>query len=79
MPKHLRDKSYRGAKRLGHGTDYKYAHNFEGGYVDQDYLGVEKNYYQPTDRGYEIEIAAQLLQLRQRSGEAGKEETGTAP
>jgi putative ATPase len=72
VPKHLRDKSYRGAKRLGHGTGYQYAHNFEGGYVDQDYLGVEKTYYQPTDRGFEAEIATRLLQLRQ-GGAPGQE------
>ena len=66
VPKHLRDKSYRGARRLGHGTDYKYAHDYEGAFVDQDYLGVDKIYYQPTDRGYEIQIAARLLQLRAR-------------
>ena len=37
VPKHLRDAHYRGAEQLGHGTDYKYAHDYEGGHVDQDY------------------------------------------
>ena len=66
VPKHLRDTHYKGAKRLGHGQDYKYAHDFEGGHVDQDYLGVDKKYYQPTDRGFEAEIAQRLNELRKR-------------
>ena len=65
VPIHLRDKSYKGAKRLGHGKGYQYAHDFDGGYVAQDYLGVEKVYYEPTDRGYEAEIAERLRKFRQ--------------
>ena len=57
VPKHLKDTHYKGSKRLGHGEGYQYAHDHEGGYVKQDYLGVEKTYYTPTDRGYEAEIA----------------------
>jgi putative ATPase len=64
VPKHLRDASYKGAKKLGHGQGYQYAHNHPGGYVDQDYLGVDKTYYEPTDRGYEAEIAERLRRLR---------------
>src|SRR5438105_4701715 len=56
VPKHLRDTHYKGAKRLGHGKGYQYAHDHEGGYVKQDYLGVEKQYYAPTDRGFEQEL-----------------------
>jgi putative ATPase len=57
VPKHLKDTHYKGSKRLGHGEGYQYAHDHEGGYVKQDYLGVDKTYYTPTDRGYEAEIA----------------------
>src|SRR3989440_12896907 len=53
VPKHLKDTHYKGSARLGHGSDYKYAHDYPGGFVRQDYLGVDKSYYQPTDRGYE--------------------------
>lgn len=60
VPKHLRDTHYKGAKRLGHGEGYQYAHDHEGGYVKQDYLGVDKRYYTPTDRGFEAEIARRL-------------------
>jgi putative ATPase len=56
VPKALRDSHYKGAKQLGYGTEYQYAHNSETGFVDQDYLGVDKTYYHPTDRGYEKTI-----------------------
>src|SRR5439155_4335985 len=64
VPKHLRDTHYQGSKRLGHGEGYKYAHDFDGGYVAQDYLGIDKVYYEPTDRGYEAEIADRMRRLR---------------
>src|SRR6516162_7680540 len=38
VPAHLRDNHYRGAERLGHGEGYKYSHDHEGGYVEQEYL-----------------------------------------
>jgi putative ATPase len=60
VPRHLRDTHYQGSKRLGHGEGYQYAHDHEGGYVKQDYLGVDKHYYTPTDRGFEAEIARRL-------------------
>ena len=63
VPKHLRDTHYPGGKKLGHGQGYQYAHDFEGGYVEQDYLGVEKTYYTPTNRGYEAEIVKRLDSL----------------
>ena len=66
VPVHLRDSHYHGSKRLGHGDDYKYAHDFQGGFVEQDYLGVDKKYYEPTDRGYEAEISRRLNELRKR-------------
>jgi putative ATPase len=67
VPKHLRDTHYKGAKRLGHGDEYKYAHDFEGGFVGQDYLGVDKTYYQPTDRGYEATIVQRLKAWREQA------------
>ncbi len=60
VPRHLRDAHYPGAQRLGHGAQYQYAHDSPTGYVAQDYLGVEKTYYEPTGRGYERSIAAYL-------------------
>ena len=71
VPVHLKDAHYDGAKQLGHGEGYQYAHSGEGGWVDQDYLGVEKRYYEPTDRGAEAEMRQRLEELRGRreSGE----------
>jgi putative ATPase len=62
VPKHLKDTHYQGAQRLGHGKGYLYAHDFPGGIVEQDYLGVDKIYYDPVDRGYEAEIRRRMEQ-----------------
>jgi putative ATPase len=64
VPRHLQDSHYSGAKRLGHGEGYEYAHDAEGGIAAQDYLGVERTYYRPVDRGFEKELAAKLEQIR---------------
>lgn len=66
VPMHLKDSHYSGAERLGHGEGYQYAHAAPEGWVDQDYLGVEKTYYEPVDRGYESEIRKRLQALRER-------------
>ena len=64
VPKHLRDANYPGAKRFGHGEGYKYAHDYEGGVAPQDYLGVDKTYYEPTDHGREAKIRERLDELK---------------
>ena len=46
VPDHLKDSSYPGAKKLGHGEGYKYPHDF-GGQVEQEYLPKKKKYYSP--------------------------------
>lgn len=56
IPKALRDGHYAGAKQLGNAQGYKYAHDSDTGFVDQDYLGIDKTFYHPTDRGYEKTI-----------------------
>jgi putative ATPase len=66
VPMHLRDGHYAGSKRLGHGVGYEYAHDAADGWVNQDYLGVEKQYYQPVDRGHESELLRRLTDLRER-------------
>ncbi len=66
VPKHLRDSHYAGAGDLGHGEDYKYSHDFEGGWVDQAYLPEERRYYEPVDRGYEAEIRKRLEEWRKK-------------
>lgn len=67
VPRHLRDSHYGGAKELGHGKDYKYSHNHPNAFVDQDYLGVEATYYEPSDRGYEKTMAEYMDLLRRSS------------
>ncbi|MFO1478395.1 MAG: replication-associated recombination protein A [Verrucomicrobiota bacterium] len=64
VPEHLRDGSYRGAKRLGHGQGYEYAHDHPGHFVAQDYLGAEKRYYEPTDQGVEKKIKERVEKWR---------------
>ncbi len=62
VPRHLRDAHYPGAKELGH-QGYQYAHDFPEGYVPQEYLGVDKSYYRPTDRGKEAIFRQYLEKL----------------
>jgi putative ATPase len=66
VPVHLRDSHHPGAARLGHGAGYQYPHDAPGGWVAQDYLGVNREYYQPTDRGHEAEFRERLDELRRR-------------
>ncbi len=66
VPEHLRDAHYQGAKQLGRGEGYQYAHDHEGGWVDQAYLPEERRYYEPTDRGYEAQIKQRLDELRRK-------------
>lgn len=54
VPAHLRDAHYPGAKALGHGLNYKYPHDYPGGWVEQQYLPDELKgvqYLKPTGRG----------------------------
>ncbi len=66
VPVHLRDAHYPGAERLGHGAGYKYAHDHPGGWVAADYLGVEKTYYEPVERGLEAELKKRLEDFKNR-------------
>jgi putative ATPase len=59
VPRHLRDANYRGAERLGH-TGYRYAHDYEGHFVDQEYIPTSAVYYEPTQQGYEEVIAGRM-------------------
>jgi putative ATPase len=66
VPRHLQDSHYSGAKRLGHGEGYEYAHDAPDAVAAQDYLGVERTYYRPTDRGFEKELVERLEDIRAR-------------
>ena len=66
VPVQLRDRHYQGAKRLGHGEGYEYSHDAPDAVAAQDYLGVEREYYRPVDRGFEKELAERLEKIRAR-------------
>jgi putative ATPase len=66
VPEHLRDTHYQGAERLGHGKGYEYAHDHPGHFVAQDYLGVDKVYYEPTEQGVEKKIKERLENWRKQ-------------
>lgn len=70
VPKHLRDAHYQGAQELGHGRGYQYAHDAEDGVAPQEYLGVDREYYRPVDRGFESELNTRLAVLRERLRES---------
>jgi putative ATPase len=67
VPSHLRDGHYSGAAALGNAQGYRYPHDDPDGVVPQQYppddlVGVD--YYRPTGRGTEREIAGRLQRLR---------------
>jgi putative ATPase len=64
VPEHLRDASYPGAKKLGHGAGYEYAHDGENHFVAQDYLGADRVYYEPTGQGLERKIRERVEKWR---------------
>ena len=66
VPAHLQDTHYPGAKRLGRGGDYQYAHDFEEGYVSQEYGVPRGTYYHPSDRGKEAEFQERLARFDAR-------------
>ncbi|MHB1418148.1 MAG: AAA family ATPase [Bacillota bacterium] len=66
VPPHLRDASYRGASKLGHGQGYNYPHDYPDHYVEQRYLPEELGgaiYYQPSNQGYEKAIRQRRLNV----------------
>jgi putative ATPase len=64
VPRHLQDSHYPGAKRLAHGEGYEYAHDAPDAIATQDYLGVDRTFYRPTNRGFEAELAERLEGIR---------------
>ncbi len=72
VPPYLRDAHYGGAKDLGHGIGYRYAHDYPENYVKQQYLPDairEEQFYIPTENGYEKKIKMHLEHLRNREEE----------
>jgi putative ATPase len=72
VPEHLRDGHYAGAKKLGHGVGYEYAHDGKDHFVAQEYLGADKIYYEPTDQGVEKKIKERVEKWRKQFAEKRK-------
>jgi putative ATPase len=73
VPAHLRDASYRAASSIGHGVGYRYAHDSERGWVDQEYLPEHtpgRPFYVPSERDREDELTSQW---RRRRGDTPQE------
>jgi len=59
IPYHIRNASKSGMREFDYGEGYKYAHDYEGNYIEQQFLPVQMKdtvYYNPTNNGYEIQI-----------------------
>jgi putative ATPase len=70
-PDYLRDAHYPGAKALGRGTGYLYAHDHPGGVAAQQYLPdglADRAFYEPTGNGREKAFGERLAELRRRLG-----------
>lgn len=76
IPAHLQDAHYEGAAKLGHGLDYKYAHDYPNNYVEQQYLPYElsgKEFYRPSGNGYEVKIKEHMERIRREARENRQE------
>ncbi len=63
VPLHLRNAPTGLMRASGYGKGYKYAHDFEGNYVEQEHLPEElsgRNYYEPSGQGFELEIEKRI-------------------
>jgi putative ATPase len=69
VPSHLKDASLDG-KELGHGKGYKYPHDFEGHYVEQEYWPDPVELYKPTKEGYEEKVRERLLGIRKEKNKS---------
>ena len=70
IPSHLQDAHYKGAAKLGHGTGYKYAHDYPNHYVEQQYLPYElsgKEFYRPSGNGYEVKVKEHMRRIKQEA------------
>ena len=70
IPAHLQDAHYKGAAKLGHGTGYKYAHDYKNHYVEQQYLPYEltgKTFYEPSWNGYEAKIREHMKRIKEEA------------
>lgn len=77
VPKHLRDASYKGAAKLGHGEGYIYPHSYPGHFAKQQYLPdnlLERVYYRPSASGYEKVHRERLMHWYGQRGDDNDEQ-----
>jgi putative ATPase len=84
VPVHLRDSSYYGAKRLGHGRGYRYPHDYPEGVIPQAYAPDQvagRSYYEPSRHGAEARYAERSERIKQilgRDGDGGQDDSPSA-
>ena len=68
IPPHLQDAHYKGAAKLGHGLNYKYAHDYPGHFVDLEFMpeGLSgKRFWEPAENPAEGKMKARMDDLWQ--------------
>lgn len=73
VPPHLKDAHYKSAAKLGSGIGYLYAHDYKNHYVKQQYLPYElsgKEFYKPSQNGYEKKIREHMMRIRREAEDA---------
>ena len=66
VPSHLKSTGYKGAARLGAGAGYKYPHDYKGNHVEQQYFTKNRNFFFPSEEGYEKVYRQRLRERRSR-------------
>lgn len=69
VPYHLRNAVFKGAEKQGYGAGYKYPHNYENNYVEQQYMPdnlIDTTYYYPSDNGHEKNIKEHLKFIKKK-------------
>lgn len=69
VPYHLRNAAFKNAENYGYGAGYKYPHDYDNNFVEQQYMPdilSGTTYYNPTDNGYEKTIKKHLSDLKKK-------------
>jgi putative ATPase len=73
VPLHIRNAPTPFMKRLGYGRDYLYPHNYQGAWVNQEYLPKKirnQVFYRPTQRGFEQKIRHRMIGWQREKSES---------
>jgi putative ATPase len=75
VPLHIRNAPTKLMKELNYGKGYRYSHDYEGGYTQQEYLPEKlrgRKFYSPTDHGYEKTINERMTHLKKTNKSNGE-------